>query len=192
MAKHSDFIDHIAMTFGESLNTVKLAHRLLREAGHIEGGRGKHAPQRCPADAAAFLCWMGVTDRPTLAPAVFEDFGGISIWGGRPLPEGHPLKFLGLADNHTLAEALAALITAEISGLHLPIGYTIEFAADELNVGINSGADRALYTREDDPHEADYRARYGRPFRVVRTFPREFIRDLARIFQADDVQSEAA
>lgn len=192
MVKHSDFLEHIASVFGEELTTFKTAYRLLREAGvALEGKRGRHAPERTPADAAALWCWAGISDKLVLAPNAVKDFG-YSPRVGNVRSQETMREALGLPERHTLLEALAALIAAEADGKTLP-GYTVEFQADELSVTIDCGSERYRYSRDQDDDAAVYQARYGRPYRLIRQFPQAFVREIATIFQqAENVASRAA
>ncbi len=180
--QHAEFLEQIADKLGESLPTIKQAHRVLREAGVLEGKRGKHAPQRSAADAAVFLCWIGITEKPSLAPMGVTDFGNSRRVGSR----GDLPQFFNVDDAPTLLDALRILVQAAIDGSDSERSYVVEFEADELSVAIDFGSARARYSRDTDPDADLYAARYGRPFRVCRVFPREFIRSVASIFAAAD------
>lgn len=183
MVKHGDFIRHIADTTGETLATINVAYRALREVGYFQGKQGVNSPTRSPVDAAIFLVWLGISDRPSQAPLVYQDFGLCRAQSRGPFPVDHPYAQLGLDPGHTLVTALSVLIDAESRDVPLP-GYSVTFAADELNVSVDFGFARALYTREYSADALDLLARYGRPYRVVRIFDRDFIRRVAAVFQS--------
>lgn len=180
MIPHRQFIEHIARTFGENENTIMLAHRVMREAGVTSGKQGRHSPMRGPHDAAIFLSWIGVTDKPTAAADAVRDFGMSPHWIGK-LDGDDPLKALGLGPKHTLIDLLTSLIEAATTTKSLP-GYNIEFAPGDLEVAIDFGFTRHRYSREDDPAADVYFAKYGQPYRINRIFPHEFIKVLAAPF----------
>lgn len=189
--QHGQFISHIANVFGESESTIMVSHRKIREAGLTEGTQGRYAPARGARDAANFLCWLGVSDKPTEAPDAIRNFGYCPRYQGMR-DESDPLRALNLPDDHTLIEALTALIDATASE-RLPETFQVEFAPDELCVYIQFFTARHMYTRENDANVEGYRKRYGRPYRVSRVFPMQFVRQLAAGFAAaSDGLNEAA
>jgi hypothetical protein len=181
MVKHAEFIRHISSVTGETAATINVAYRALREVGYFQGKQGVNAPLRTSVDAAVFLVWLGICDRPSQAPDVYRDFGLCRSRAGSPFSGDHLYSTLGLDPSHTLITALSALIDAESRNVPLP-GYSVIFAADELNVAVEFLGSRVLYTREDDADIDHLIALYGRPYRVVRTFPRDFIRKVAAVF----------
>lgn len=183
MIKHSDFMTEVANAFGESVNSIKLVHRLVREAGIVEGRRGRHAPARSPHDAGVFLCWIGITDKPSEAVEAVKDFGG-SPSMGRDSEVDDLLRPLGLAAKHSLLDFLAALVKATAEGIDLP-PYNIVFEPGDLSVTIDFGLARRRYgldTVEDADH---YYQKHGKAYRVTRILPKSLIERIAAAFAND-------
>lgn len=188
MVQHARFLSFIADTFGETESTIKLVHRTLREAGMLHGQRGRHSPDRSPEDAAVFLCWLGTTDKPSLAPLAVEDFGKSPRVGHLDTSGRETLARLELSEDHTLLEMLAALVRVTAKGEDLQ-GYTIDFQPDELFVRVSGFFGGFAYTRENEADAAEYAARHAKPYRVTRTLPKSLIDCVAKMF-ADDTRSE--
>lgn len=181
MVQHTHFIAGIADALGETESTIRLVHRTLREAGALQGQRGRHSPKRTPEDAAVFLCWIGTTDKPSLGPVAVEDFGKSSRWGQLGASERETLQRLGLLEDHSLLEMLAALVRTSAQGEDLG-GYVIDFRPDELHVRVDGFLGTFGYSREHGPAAAEYTARHAKPYRVTRTLPKSLIDRVARIF----------
>jgi hypothetical protein len=184
MVQHAAFLKNIAIAFGESESTIKLVHRILREAGCLRGQRGKHSPERVPADAAIFVCWIGVTDKPALAESAINDFGHARATGRTDDWQKEFLARLQLSGDHSLLDMVEALIKASAAGIRLSDhNYRIDFQPDELFVRLDFGFNGFGYSREDDPETAK---RHTKPYRVVRTIPHQLIESVATMFKAPD------
>lgn len=184
MVQHAQFIAGIANAFGETENTIKLVHRTLREAGYLHGLQGRHAPERTAEDAAVFLCWLGTTDKPSLGPVAVEDFGKSRRSGHLGNSERETLQRLGLPEEHSLLEMLAALVRTSANREDLG-GYVIDFRPDELHVRVNGFLGTFGYSREHETAVAEYNARHAKPYRVTRTLPKSLIDSVAAIFAGD-------
>lgn len=174
---HGKFLEHIATVTGESLGTVKLAFRVLREAGLITGGRGTNAPTRTVQDAALFFCWIGLSDRPGEAAQMVNDFGF-----ARARCHSNPL---GVQDGEILVDVLANLLVAEAAGKDFGVPYSVDFEPDSLSVRLAFGFSGILFDLADQ-HREDGQAFediYRKPYRVTRTFVGEFVRALAAPFR---------
>lgn len=190
MVQHAEFISKMAGAIGESENTVKLVYRALREAGIVDGKRGKNAPERTPLDAAVFLCWIGFTDKPSLAPAVLKDFGQLVQEKSVPAE----LADLGLASGHTLLEMLTAMVAAVARGRRFDSAFPyIQFSPEDMHVRVELGGGLdAWFGFERDRELGADDARYAKPYRTTRTFPQEAIERIGAIFHDDMRRTEAA
>ncbi len=117
MATPKQLVEVIATVFNVSEATVTVHDRNLSVAGlRTMAGRGRAAAQVTPRDAANLMVAVAASRNVKDSVYTVEQFGGLHSkqkWDCHLL---NPPEMKGLGKNHTLVEAIAALIESAMSG----------------------------------------------------------------------------